>query len=178
MADADKPVIVLVHGAWHQPIHFRRLIDALKAEGQTVLVPPLASAGYDDSIDNKVCADDVRRIHEVLLPYLDSGRKAVVVAHSYGGVPGTAAVEAHTVAEREARGLPGGIISVVYIAALPAVQKGISMYEAGGNVWTTAHFHHVGVGISTRLRFMNIQLTHTGNQVTSQDGTRSERVLQ
>lgn len=159
MSNTEKPVVVLVHGAWHQPLHYRRLIDALRAEGQTVLAPPLASAGYDDSIEGKSHTDDVRRIYETMLPYLDKGRTAVVVAHSYGGIPAAVATQGHTVAERKTRGLPGGIISMVHIATLPAVQAGISLYEAGGNQWLTTRFHDVEVSsLRDRLASQNMDL--------------------
>lgn len=151
MTSSTQPVVLLVHGAWHQPLHYRRLINALRAEGQVVLAPPLASAGYDDSIDGKTMADDVRRVHETLLPYLDKGNKVVVAGHSYGGVVATEAVHSHTVAEREARGLPGGVVSVVYIAAAPALQAGISMYEAAGGQASKNGFHDVVVSSHVAL---------------------------
>ena len=145
MAETSKPLTLVVHGAWHRPAHYRALIRDLQARGHTVLAPPLASAGYDDSIEGKTHVDDTRRIHEVLLPYLDAGREAVILAHSYGGLPATAAVEHHTVAERTARGLPGGVVGIVYVAATPCVANGVSMYEAGGNKWRSLHVHSVGV---------------------------------
>ncbi|KAB5582801.1 Alpha/beta hydrolase fold-1 [Coniochaeta sp. 2T2.1] len=144
MTSTNRPLTLLVHGAWHRPAHFRSLIRDLRGLGHTVLAPPLASSGYDDSIDGTTHLDDVRRVHEVLLPYLDAGREAVVLAHSYGGVVATEAIEHHTVAERKARGLPGGIKAVIYVAASPAVAKGVSMYEAGGNMWHSLHIHTVG----------------------------------
>ncbi|KAM5349932.1 hypothetical protein ACJ41O_006437 [Fusarium nematophilum] len=146
--DKQKPVILLVHGAWHRPLHYRVLINALNAEGFTVLAPPLASSGYDDSVDGKTYHDDVKRIHDVLLPLLNEGRTAIGVGHSYGGVPLTAAIQGHTVAERASKGLKGGISSAIYISPTPIFQKGISMYEAGGRQWTSAWFHDVA---ETRL---------------------------
>jgi pimeloyl-ACP methyl ester carboxylesterase len=143
MNHSEKPIILIAHGAWHRPWHYRNLINRLRSKGYTTLVPSLATSGYDDALILNSYPDDVRRLHEVLLPYLSQGRKAVIVAHSYGGVPATHAVETHTVAERAARGLQGGIVSVVYIASLPVIQKGVSLYEAGGNKWLTLHFHDV-----------------------------------
>ncbi|KAL6412950.1 hypothetical protein AUP68_02444 [Ilyonectria robusta] len=146
--DKQKPVILLVHGAWHRPFHYRSLIDALNTKGFTVLAPPLASSGYDDSVDGKTYHDDVKRIHGVLLRVLDSGRAVIGVGHSYGGVPLTAAIQGHTIAERTAEGLEGGIASAIYISPTPILQTGISMYEAGGHQWKTSWFHDVS---NTRL---------------------------
>ncbi|KAH9904558.1 alpha/beta-hydrolase [Xylariomycetidae sp. FL2044] len=103
MTAPTTPAIVLAHGAWHHPPYYRRFIDPLRAERYTVLASINASVGIDDSIPGKTWADDVRRIHETMLPYLDAGREAVVVCHAYGGIPGTASI----------RGLKGGEVRVL-----------------------------------------------------------------
>ncbi|KAH7161923.1 Alpha/beta hydrolase fold-1 [Dactylonectria macrodidyma] len=141
MDDKQKPAVLLVHGAWHRPLHYRTLINDLNAKGFTVLAPPLASSGYDDSVDGKTYHDDVKRIHDVLLPILGAGRTVIGIAHSYGGVPLTVAIQGHTTAERAAKGLKGGIASAIYISPTPVFQTGISMYEAGGRQWPSGWFH-------------------------------------
>ncbi len=50
-----------------------------------------------------------------------------------------------TVAKRKAGRLPGGIITINYIAASPSLAKGISMYEAGGTKSQSLHDFVVGV---------------------------------
>ncbi len=80
---STKPVIVIVHGAFHPPIYYRKFIEPLRAEGYTVLAPALPTTGLDDSVAGTTYVDDVRRIYESLLPLLDDGgREAVIVAHS------------------------------------------------------------------------------------------------
>ncbi|KLO90651.1 uncharacterized protein LW93_11072 [Fusarium fujikuroi] len=139
----QQPVILLVHGAWHQPFHYRLLIQAFKQQGFTVLAPPLASSGYDDSVDGKTYHDDVKRIHDAVLPYIDSGRKIIGIGHSYGAIPLTVAIDGHSIAERERKGLVGGFGSVIYVAPTPVLHKGISMYEAAGEHYKTPFFHDV-----------------------------------
>ncbi|KFH47323.1 Pyrethroid hydrolase-like protein [Hapsidospora chrysogenum ATCC 11550] len=141
--DNKKPLVLLVHGAWHQPLHYRALIDALKQKGFTVLAPPLASTGYDDSVEGKTYHDDAKRLRDALLPLLDEGRTAIAIGHSYGSLPMTTAIKGHTVTERTSRGLSGGITSAVYIASTPFFQTGISMFEAGGKKYTSDWFHDV-----------------------------------
>ncbi|KAK7753804.1 hypothetical protein SLS62_004169 [Diatrype stigma] len=130
---STKPIIVIVHGAFHPPIYYRKLIEPLRAQGYTVLAPPMPTTGLDDSVNGTTYVDDVRRIHESLLPLFDKeGREAVVVGHSQGGIAAAAVTEGQTVAERKARGLQGGIRAMVYIAAgahyvpvMPAERKGV-----------------------------------------------------
>ncbi|KAF9765179.1 hypothetical protein IL306_002589 [Fusarium sp. DS 682] len=146
--ESQQPVVLLVHGAWHQPFHYRLLIQAIQQQGFTVLAPPLASSGYDDYVDGKTYHDDVKRIHEVVLPYMDNGRKVIAIGHSYGAVPLTVAIAGHGVAERAERGLQGGFTSVIYLAPTPVLQKDISMYDSVGGQYTSAWFHDVS---DTRL---------------------------
>ncbi|KAI1847713.1 hypothetical protein JX266_006208 [Neoarthrinium moseri] len=133
------PVICLVHGAWHHPASYHRIIDPLRACGYTVLAPVNATVGSDGSIAGKTYADDVKRIHEVLLPHLDAGEEATMVCHSYGGIPGTAALHGHTVEERKARGLEGGVRSVLYFAAAAVPQRGMSLYTLVNDNWPGWH---------------------------------------
>jgi pimeloyl-ACP methyl ester carboxylesterase len=133
MATTEKPVIVLVHGAWHHPHYYRRLIDPLREQGYVVLAPPMASTGPDDSVAGKTWVDDVRRIHEVMLPHLDEGREAIVVCHSQGGIAGSASIEGQSVAERKALGLKGGVRAVIYIAAFALPERGLSLFAAVGS---------------------------------------------
>ncbi|KAI2619292.1 Alpha/Beta hydrolase protein [Hypoxylon sp. NC1633] len=118
MATQERPIILFIHGAWHVPLHYRHLIDALRSRGLTVLAPTLLTTGYGDSVDGKTHLDDAVHIRQFLLPYLEQGRKVVVVAHSYGGIVATEVAGGLTLKERRSRGQKGGIISVVYIAAL------------------------------------------------------------
>ncbi|KAF5986175.1 pyrethroid hydrolase [Fusarium coicis] len=139
----QQSVVLLVHGAWHRPLHYRLLIQAFQQQDFIVLAPPLASSGYDDSVDGKTYHDDVKRIHDVVLPYVNSGRKVIGIGHSYGAIPLTVAIEGHSIAEREKKGLPGGFSSVIYVAPTPVLHKGISMYEAAGEHRKTPFFHGV-----------------------------------
>jgi alpha-beta hydrolase superfamily lysophospholipase len=143
MASSSKPVICLAHGAWHYPLYYRNLIDPLRAQGYTVLAPTNATVGIDDSIAGKTYVDDVKRIHEVLLPHLDAGKEAVMVCHSYGGIPGTAALEGQTVEERADKGLKGGVKAILYVAAVGLPQRGMSLYTLAGQDFGVWHRQEV-----------------------------------
>ncbi|KAJ3528125.1 hypothetical protein NM208_g10354 [Fusarium decemcellulare] len=122
----QNPVIVIVPGGFCSPKLYTKVADILKNDGFTVLVPPLAVCGNLPSKDptspeykdlaSKTPLDDVQQIHNLLIPYLDHGREAVVFAHSYGSTPGMLSVEGQTVEERAARGLKGGIKGFVTIS--------------------------------------------------------------
>ncbi|KAI2614732.1 Alpha/beta hydrolase fold-1 [Hypoxylon fragiforme] len=117
MTTEEKPTILLIHGSWHTPLHYRHLIDALRARGHPVLAPVLPTTGHDDSIDGKTFLDAASQVRGLLVPYLDQDRKVVIVAHSFGGIVTAHIVAGLSLEERSAQGLKGGVTSIVYIAA-------------------------------------------------------------
>ncbi|KAI1088812.1 alpha/beta-hydrolase [Rostrohypoxylon terebratum] len=124
MTTQEKPVIVLLHGAWHIPLHYRALIDRLRVSGYTVFAPYQVTTGYDDSINDKTYVDSTNQIRDYLRPLLGQGRKIVIVAHSAGGIVATGAAIGSTLEDRSSQGLQGGIVGIVYISALIEPQHG------------------------------------------------------
>jgi hypothetical protein len=115
-----KPLIAIVPGALHRPNAYSKFVQLLEQRGFEVLTPPLAVASDSETLDKGLTyVDDVKNIHAQLLPLLDQGRKAIILSHSYGGLPAVASIEGQTCEERAARGLSGGIIS--YVAACAVV---------------------------------------------------------
>lgn len=144
---SPSPVIVLIHGAFFAPVHYRTLIDPLRAQGYTVLAPPMPTTGVADCVTGKTYADDARRVLDYLGPFLDAGREAVVVGHSQGGLATSAVTEGQTVADRAARGLKGGIKAVVYLTALALPTKGASLMSILGG--TPPPIYHAEVSTSS-----------------------------
>jgi pimeloyl-ACP methyl ester carboxylesterase len=126
MASAvEKPVIVLLHGAWHQPVHFDSFASQLRLEGFEVLVPRLASAGPDNEIIGKTLQDDVQVIHDTIKPYLNRGRQIVLVSHSLSGMTATDSAIGYTVTDRTDICQPGGIKAIIYISAVAPPMAGM-----------------------------------------------------
>jgi alpha-beta hydrolase superfamily lysophospholipase len=123
-----KPVIVIIPGGFHRPSHYDLLSSPLRDQGYTVLSIALVVCGDADVDPEATAADDVQKIHEQLLPLLDGGREAVVVAHSYGSLPATACIRGQTMEDRASRGLRGGIVGALWIAgfSFPARGKNIT----------------------------------------------------
>jgi pimeloyl-ACP methyl ester carboxylesterase len=81
-----RPVLVLVHGAWHGAWCWDRLIVELTKRGwPTSAVRDLPSARNDS---NAGLYDDARAVREHLAQF---DEPVVVLAHSYGGMPVTEA---------------------------------------------------------------------------------------
>lgn len=112
------PTIVIVPGAWQSPIHYTKLTTFLRSEGY-----PIVSRSHP-SVDSllparRTSAGDAAAIHDnVLFPLIEEeGQDVVLVMHGYGGLVGSAATVGWSRVERREKGLPGGVIGVIFIAA-------------------------------------------------------------
>jgi dienelactone hydrolase len=138
---SKKPVILVIHGGWHTVEHYRAFIDILQEKGYTVVAPELPSGleptpEYPAEADLKVFSDTARKL-------ADEGYEIIAVPHSYGGVIATEAFSGLGVKTRKAQGQPGGIRTMICIAAFllgygmtlegnaPADALGWCSYEAG-----------------------------------------------
>jgi hypothetical protein len=75
-----------------------------------------------------------------LTPLVNAGKNVVMVMHSYGGAPGSAAVKGLTRAVRQTAGLPGGVIELVYMAAFAFDDNvGFGNFDLSGLTWLTLH---------------------------------------
>ncbi|MFN3005776.1 alpha/beta hydrolase [Mycolicibacterium wolinskyi] len=80
------PSVLIVHGAWHKPEHFRLLVDELS--DLDVRTVRLTSSGDDPAVLGDMYADA-----EVIAQAVTAvDGPVVVVAHSYGGIPTTQAL--------------------------------------------------------------------------------------
>lgn len=129
-SSSSKPAILLVQGVCHTVACFDDIKQRFEALSYDVFCRDLPSVG-DAS---KSHTDDRDALIQCIEPQLDQGREFVLLAHSYGSIPGVAACENQTVEERAAAGKKGGIRLVIMICCGAVVRKGQTMLgEAGGS---------------------------------------------
>lgn len=108
----SEPTFVLVHGAWHGPWAWTPVLAGLETRGHAVTTVDLPSSGDDPRALGDLTADVVAV--ERVLDSIDG--EAILVGHSYGGIPVTqAAADRHDVAH------------LVYVCA--------SMLDVGQSLW-------------------------------------------
>jgi hypothetical protein len=113
--------IVLCSGAWPLTKFFDGLVAAFEAKQQPVICRiPESYPAYDSDEPPKVNPDSAYLRTKILEPLLDEGKDIVLFMHSYGGVYGPASIEGISKKEREAKGLKGGVIALVFCAAFVA----------------------------------------------------------
>ncbi|MEE6259370.1 alpha/beta hydrolase [Plantactinospora sonchi] len=112
----DRPVIVLVHGAWHRPSTWDATRAALAGLGYETRIATLPSAGTDPSPTASMY-DDAEAIRREV-DAVDG--PVVVLAHSYGGIP-------------TAQGLTGAdnVTQLIFLSAY-LLDDGESMYSRHG----------------------------------------------
>ncbi|KAK8130830.1 Alpha/beta hydrolase fold-1 [Apiospora sp. TS-2023a] len=135
-SSSNKPAIVLVHGGWHIPSTYSKLVELLQSSGLDVHVPRLPSMN-EARPPNADLATDTEHIRSYVENLVDAGRSVVAVMHSYGGQVGTNALANLSLESRSKRGLPGGVAHLVYMCAF-ALPEGGSMV---GKVKEMGHEH-------------------------------------
>lgn len=126
----SKPTVVCVPGAWHGPEIYANTLDILSQHGYPTVALALPSVGADPphtSFD-----EDVKVIRNCLTKLVEEEeREAVLVMHSYSGMPGAEAPVGLDRKERETAGKKGGVIRLVFIMAF-VMPEGFQPRAGGG----------------------------------------------
>ena len=109
------PTIVIVPGACQTPAHYLPFASALRNANFPVAVIPLPSLGV--SRGWKDFSEDVTAIRKVVSDLVDVGTQVVVLMHSYGGMPGSAALRGLGAKDRAEGGANGGVKRLIYVAS-------------------------------------------------------------
>jgi len=112
-----KPTILVLHGAWHVPLHYATLQLHLESLGYPVLVPHLPTCNNADP-PNSTLADDVRETRKIVEQLIADKKQCIVLMHSYGGMVGTEALHDLTMRfDSKDTSRPIGVIAMVYMCA-------------------------------------------------------------
>jgi pimeloyl-ACP methyl ester carboxylesterase len=90
---AQRKTFVLVHGAWHGGWCWRRVSDLLEQQGQKVFTPTLTGVGERSHLISKDINLDTHITDVVNVIKWEDLNDICLVVHSYGGWPGSGALE-------------------------------------------------------------------------------------
>jgi pimeloyl-ACP methyl ester carboxylesterase len=128
----DKPLFILVPGAWHGPETWGKVSSQLKELGynSVSVTLPTTSKGINASFE-----DDVKATQNVLQAGISQGHNIVIVVHSYGGVVGQSAIKGFTRLRNSAAPARGNsyVIGLVVIASGYAQPDMAFLDGFGGN---------------------------------------------
>ncbi|KAI0023844.1 alpha beta-hydrolase [Xylariomycetidae sp. FL0641] len=116
-AAESKPTVLFIHGSWHVPAHFQLIRDVFEDAGHNTACPRLPSVGHLPPIG---LTEDAQRIRQEVSQLVEVEEKEIiVVAHSYGGEVATEALDREfALSARQAAGKKGGVLRLVFMAAL------------------------------------------------------------
>jgi pimeloyl-ACP methyl ester carboxylesterase len=110
-----KPTLVLVHGAFHRPIHWDPVKHLLESHGYRVVTPALPSTLDHETEATKNADSDVELIRNTILDELQTS-DVILVLHSWSGIPGSSALPGLDTASRKATGHTTSVLAIAGIA--------------------------------------------------------------
>lgn len=118
---------VLVPGSFATPAEYDKIVGLLEGQSHTVKTVELASVNDGSRQPPATMEDDASEIRSVVLNILDGDKRHVVlVVHSYGGVPGSSAMQGLGTKDRESAGHDTAVTGIVYIASfLPVFNESL-----------------------------------------------------
>ena len=123
---SNKPAIVIVHGAWHEPSHCALLHDSLEQADYEVTTCDVPSTGPKEP--HKDISQDIDTIQQAVKSYIEKEMNVVLVMHSIAALAGCCAakgIQPQDTTDGE------GLISLVFICAF-IVDEGVSVVIANG----------------------------------------------
>jgi pimeloyl-ACP methyl ester carboxylesterase len=126
----------------HVPAHFDRTRKYLEDSGYPCIGITLPGNSGEPHIEGRLVGieEDLAAVRNTIVAELGPGKNVVVVSHSYGSIPGTAALANLSIDARRAAGKPGGVQAAAIISGfvLPA---GTSMLEVMGGALPPQYWH-------------------------------------
>ena len=122
------PTVVIVPAALQSPPFYEYLSSALKAKSIDSICLSMPSVGASPSLPG--FNEDVTVIRKTVFDLVEQGKDVILLMHSYGGIPGSQAVEDLGKNLRAKSGHNGGVIRLLYVAAW-VLQEGERMPGAG-----------------------------------------------
>ncbi|KAK9781136.1 hypothetical protein SCAR479_04957 [Seiridium cardinale] len=111
--------VVIVPGSFSPTHSYDIQTESLSRHGiPSVVVSTPSVSRWGKDVPPATMSDDADEIVRVVEPLLAEGKKVVLLAHSYGGVPLTQSLERLSRKARSAQGKSGGIESVIYLTAI------------------------------------------------------------
>ncbi|OGM44088.1 hypothetical protein ABOM_007317 [Aspergillus bombycis] len=110
------PTILIIPGLWEGPTGFDPIAALLTASNLKTEIATLPSTGTI-SPGNPSLKDDVIAVRAHIDKLVQQGEDILLVLHSAGGFIGCEAMEGLSKKAREERGLSGGVVGIVFVAA-------------------------------------------------------------
>ncbi|KAE8372931.1 Alpha/beta hydrolase fold-1 [Aspergillus bertholletiae] len=112
----SNPTVLIIPGFWEGPAVFNSVSTLLTASNFKTEIATLPSTGTT-SPGNPSLQDDVAAVRTHLEKLVQQGDDVLLVVHSAGGFIGTDAMQGLDKKARQAEGLGGGVVGIVFVTA-------------------------------------------------------------
>ncbi|KAJ6084186.1 hypothetical protein N7486_010986 [Penicillium sp. IBT 16267x] len=137
------PSLIFLHGSWHSPECWSKVIPAFEQQGYRCLAPQLDFCGTTQPVDS--LASTIRQIQALITEETTLGNDVVLINHSFGGSVGCSSVKGYTQKD-PSRLTPksGKVVGIIQICAFMApsntslydlVDPSLAFYHAGEDGW-------------------------------------------
>jgi hypothetical protein len=118
----SNPTLIFAPGAWYPSTAFDPIFPKLSDyKCRSIAFPSITRA-----FEVKDLEPDTQAVRAAVQEEVDAGQDVVVIAHSWAGLPVNSALDELSKLEREAAGLQGGVVKLIFIAAfLPQIGEGL-----------------------------------------------------
>ncbi len=122
------PTVVIVPAACQPPSLYAPLTKGLEAHSIPTIVVPTPSVGASPGL--KDFSEDVALIRSTISELISESKDSIVLMHSYGGLPGSAALKGLGKYTREGWQQQNGVVRLIYVCSF-ALREEEQIPDAG-----------------------------------------------
>ena len=130
----DSVTLIFVHGMWHTPECFSKIIPKLEMAGLKCIAPQMLFTSQDPPVQSN--KPDIEMLQQLIRAELSAGRDVVMVAHSLGGLHSASALQGlvNDTGNPDEPGKSGKVKGLVMMSAV-MVPSGRSLNDARGGAY-------------------------------------------
>jgi pimeloyl-ACP methyl ester carboxylesterase len=113
-----KPTTFFIPGSYCPALFYYDVVQSLREKGYDAIVHDLPSASRAPPLPPAGLTEDAVILREKLGALVEQGNEVITLGHSYGGLPMRETFRGFGKQQRAAEGKPGGVVRVIYLAAM------------------------------------------------------------
>ncbi len=128
-----KPTLLFVHGAWHGPQCWEKVIPKLEQEGFKCIAPQMHFVDTEKPVDS--LDSSIAQLQDIIKDETSAGNDVILAVHSFGGVSGSSAVQGFTAKDSSKLNSEDSskVIGIAFMTAMVVPAKtSFHVYQSNG----------------------------------------------
>lgn len=129
------PTLLLIHGAWHDPRCWYKVLPLLEAKSFKCRAPHMLFAGHEPPVESVL--PDVKMLQKIIKEELDQGNDVIILGHSLGGLLSSSCVQGLLPPSNVSQPLQegcGSIMGMIQISSI-LIPSSTSPNDVGGGTF-------------------------------------------